>query len=254
MSLTRARIVKAAAGATVTLALPQGPAQHEAAEVESLQDRGADRPGRGSTAWGSTGRGSTAWGSTPRGRRVPREVADAHVEADALLARARAEAERILGDARDQAKEAADLAARDAREAEIARVAAELLVERATAEARAERDLDRVVELAVVLAERLVGEALAIAPERAAALAVEALRATRGARTITIEACAEDAAAIGALLAELPTPIGEVTVDAALPRGSLIVRTEIGDVDARLAPQLARLGAALRLALATEAP
>jgi flagellar biosynthesis/type III secretory pathway protein FliH len=43
--------------------------------------------------------------------------------------------------------------------------------------------------------------------------------------------------------------IADVSADAELPRGSLVVHTDLGVVDARLRPQLARLAAALREAL-----
>lgn len=172
------------------------------------------------------------------GRRVPRATLDARDDAARILAEARAEATRI-----------GEEAARAAREREIARVAAEVLVLRRTEEERAERELDRTVQLAVLLAERLVGEALRVEPERIAALAAEALRETRGARRVRVEASAEDVATLEGLVAELGLDVAEVAPSAELGRGSLVVHTELGRVDARLAPQLARLAEALREAL-----
>ena len=60
----------------------------------------------------------------------------------------------------------AEKVAREARETELARLAAEVIVVRSGAERRAERELDRTIELAVLLAERLVGEAIAVEPAR----------------------------------------------------------------------------------------
>src|SRR5688500_5776802 len=112
--------------------------------------------------------------SIPMGRRVAREIMDAH-----------AEAERIREDAKRDA-------AREAREEEVARLAATFLALRRADEERAERDLDRAVELAKILAERLVGEGLKIEPERIAALAANALAETRGARNVRIDAHPDD--------------------------------------------------------------
>ncbi len=179
-------------------------------------------------------------------RRVPREI----VEASTAAA-------RILEDARASAAAVAEAAAREAREREIARVAAELVALRIVEEERAARSVDRTIEIAKVLAERIIGDALAIDPARIGALAVEALRQTRGARQIRVEASPSDVEPLRAILAELAgagamAPVLAIDANAELGRGSLVVHTELGRVDARLEPQLARRAEALREALATE--
>lgn len=164
--------------------------------------------------------------SQPMGRRVAREIMDAH-----------AEVERI----RDAAK-------RDAREEEVARLAASFLALRKADEERAERDLDRAVELAKILAERLVGEGLKLEPERIAGLAANALAETRGARNVRIDANPDDVTPLRDAL----TAVGHeatVNVDPALARGSLVVHTDLGTIDAQLRPQLDRLARALREAM-----
>jgi flagellar biosynthesis/type III secretory pathway protein FliH len=168
--------------------------------------------------------------SAPMGRRIAREIMDAH-----------AEAERIREAARNEA-------AREAREDEVARLAAGFLALRHADEQRAERDLDRAVELAKILAERLVGEGLKIEPERIAGLAANALAETRGARNVRIDANPEDVAP----LREALVAVGHaatVGADPALPRGSLVVHTDLGTIDAQLRPQLDRLAKALREAM-----
>jgi flagellar biosynthesis/type III secretory pathway protein FliH len=65
---------------------------------------------------------------------------------------------------------------------------------------------------------------------------------------VRIEACPEDIPALRDALGAVAED-AEVEADAGLPRGSLVVHTELGHVDARLAPQLARLAEALREAL-----
>lgn len=134
-------------------------------------------------------------------------------------------------------------AARAAREHEIARVAAEIIAQKSRFE---EKLLDQTIALAVLLAERLVGDVLAIEPARIRALATEALAETRGARALRVEACREDVSALEGVLASLDASAFEVVASEELARGSLVVHTELGRIDARLRPQLERLAEALR--------
>jgi flagellar biosynthesis/type III secretory pathway protein FliH len=182
-------------------------------------------------------------------RRIPGVVADAHADAERIVAKARAEAAAIVAKATADAGELAQEAASEARETELARLAAEVIAVRAGAERRAERELDHTIGVAVLLAERLVGEAIAVEPARVGALAVDALKETRGARRIRIEACPDDLAVLNELVASLGEGVASVEASTELSRGSLVVHTELGRVDARLMPQLSRLAEALREAL-----
>lgn len=178
-------------------------------------------------------------------RRIPAAVIDA-----------KAEAARIVEAARASAAEVASEAAKEAREREVARVAAELVALRITEETRATREIDRTIAIATLLAERIVGEALVLDPARIGALAVEALKETRGARKVRIEAAPSDVEALDRILAELAPAVGASVVavepNADLARGSLVVHTELGRVDARLEPQLGRLAEALRETMMAE--
>lgn len=194
----------------------------------------------------SAGTGVTVVQHGPLATRLPRVVVDAHEQATRIVAEARAKAEAIVSEATATAGATAQKAASEARETELARLAAEVIVVRAGAERRAERELDRTIELAVLLAERLVGEALAVEPARIAALAEGALRETRGARQMRIEACAADIDALRELLSALGEGVASIEANDELGRGSLVVHTELGRVDARLTPQLSRLAEALR--------
>lgn len=111
-----------------------------------------------------------------------------------------------------------------------------------------ETSLDRTTELAVALAERLIGGALALTPEIIAEMAKAALSESKGARKTRIEANPIDADA----LREHTVSLGESIViepNAELARGSLVLHTDLGTIDARLTPQLERLARALRDAL-----
>lgn len=186
---------------------------------------------------------------TTLARRVPAVVVDARTDAVRITSEASAAAAEIVAEARASVASVIEAAAREAREQEIARIAAELIALRLGEEQRAERDLERTIEIAVLLAERLVGDAIALAPDRVAALAQGALQETRGARQVRIEAHADDVVALETMLASLGDGIFRIEPSSELTRGSLVIHTELGRVDARLAPQLARLAEALREAL-----
>lgn len=185
--------------------------------------------------------GRAAVAAADRARRIAREVIDARAEAERIVAEAHARAAAI-------ASEAAEKAAAEAREREVARLAAGFLELREAESRRLERDLDRIVELAVVLAERLVGEAIRVEPARVAELAAAAIQEARGARRVRIDACPEDVAALEEVLGSIGQS-AEIHPDPTLGRGSLVVHTDLGRVDARLKPQLERLAVALREAL-----
>ena len=123
----------------------------------------------------------------------------------------------------------------------------------ATYEAKAdERALERTVSLARLLAERLLGASLAVSPEQVVTLARQALAEARGARQLTIVAHPHDAQLLSQSLASLGVAVDAVRLkpDSARPRGSLRIETDIGVLDADLAPQLDRLALKLRETLA----
>jgi flagellar biosynthesis/type III secretory pathway protein FliH len=169
-----------------------------------------------------------------------RLLKDAAERAEALVARAREEASAVIERARQAAREEADL-----------QLAARWLALRSAEGAGIERDSDRIVSLAVVLAERLLGAALELSPERVADLARGVLAEARGARRATIEAHPVDAAALRSHLpaAGLPLHAVELRENEALARGELLLHTDLGTIDAKLASRLDRLAEALRDAL-----
>jgi flagellar biosynthesis/type III secretory pathway protein FliH len=185
-------------------------------------------------------------------RRLTKEAIDGSALAKRLVADAQREAADILARAREEAGRAAGLATEEAREAEVAKLAGMFIALRAEDERRAERDLERSVGLARVLAERLLGEALESAPDRVVALARQALLEARGAHRAVIEASPLDAEALRSHVVDIGLAEGalEIKIDPTLSRGSLRVHTNLGSLDAQLTPQLERLAKALRDALA----
>jgi len=168
-----------------------------------------------------------------RGRVVPPVVMDAHLGAADVTDRARARAYQ-------EARALAD-----------SELAAHYLALRKREEARAEGDLDRTVGLAVILAERLIGETRRMDRHLIMQMAHAALAEARGARRVIIEACPLDLDELRANVSTFgfaPDCI-EVRANPELASGSLLLQTDLGSLDARLSPQLERLAVALRHAL-----
>jgi flagellar biosynthesis/type III secretory pathway protein FliH len=181
-------------------------------------------------------------------RRVAREVIEARDTAVRVVGEARDQAAAIVAEARAAAAGVAEAAANEAREAETAKLAAHYLHLKHDEERRADADLDRAIGLAVVLAERLLGETLERDPARVVALARQALAEARGSRRAVIDASPLDADALQRHLVEVGfgSHAVEIRTDPALTRGSLRLSTSLGNLDAQLRPQLERLARALR--------
>jgi len=188
----------------------------------------------------------------PRGQVVRREVLDAAERARRLVGAAEERAAHIVADAEHAAAELRLLAEAEGRADAAAKVAARALALRHHEARSDERELNRSVDLARLLAERLLGESLRVAPEQVVALARQALGEARGARRITLVAHPEDARILEHSLPALglDPSTAQVRADASRARGNLRVETEIGVLDAELAPQLERLSLKLRESLA----
>lgn len=190
----------------------------------------------------------------PFGRVVPKALVDASAEASRILAKARVEAQTLVAAAERRAADLKLLAEAEARAEASAKLAAHALA-LATHEAKAdERALERTVALARLLAERLLGASLSVSPEQVVALARQALAEARGARRLAIVAHPDDARLLSDALPSLGVAIETVRVvpDGARARGSLRIETDIGVLDADLAPQLDRLALRLRETLSHE--
>jgi flagellar biosynthesis/type III secretory pathway protein FliH len=181
-------------------------------------------------------------------RRIAREELQSRLAAEHVVQEAQSKADAIALHARDLAMSAAAQVARDAQEDAEAKVAARWLALKLAESARLEGDMDRVIDLGVVLAERLLGAALGLDPERVVDLARAVIAEASGARRVVIEAHPLDAGVLRATLgaAGLGARSVEVREHEELARGDLRLKTDIGTIDAKLTPRLERLAAALR--------
>jgi flagellar biosynthesis/type III secretory pathway protein FliH len=197
----------------------------------------------------------------PMGRLVDRNVVDAHARAAAIVAAAEQRGAAILA-AAEATLEGTRRDAVEAGRAEGLLQMASMLVARRANEADTDaQSLDRIISLARLLAERLLGHTLAIAPDEIIALCQQALTEARGARRVRFRTHPDDAPHLRAALEEPPVggPSGprlshaledvDVAEDDSVGRGDLRLETDLGLVDARLEPALERLAARLREAL-----
>jgi flagellar biosynthesis/type III secretory pathway protein FliH len=188
----------------------------------------------------------------PRGQLVRHDVLAAAERAQRLVNAAEQRAAQIVADAERASAELRLRAEAEGRADAAAKVAARAIALRQHEATSDERQLDRAVDLARLLAERLLGESLRVAPEQVVALARQALGEARGARRITVVAHPEDAQILEHSLPALglDPSTARVRADASRARGNLRIETEIGVLDAELAPQLERLALKLRESLA----
>ncbi len=191
---------------------------------------------------------ATPAAATGRARVVPRAIVDASARADAIVADAQARAAELLATAERDAAQVRLRAEAEGRADGAAQLAARAIALQ-TLEAQAdERALDRAVALARLLAERVLGEQLSLAPDKIASLARAALAEAKGARRATIVAHPEDATILERAISSLGLDAEAIRIqkDGARARGNLRVETDIGALDAEIAPQLERLALKLR--------
>lgn len=187
--------------------------------------------------------------TTNRATVISRVVMEARIEAEKRVHDAVNAAQAILTAAHAEAQTIRERSANEARAEQMTLFAAKFVALRHQDEARQTRDLDKTLALAVLLAERLIGETLPLQPARIRLLAEGALAAARGARKGTLDAHPEDGAALREQLGEGVLAAFTIRENPELSRGSLLVHTDVGSLDARLSVQLARLAETLREAL-----
>jgi flagellar biosynthesis/type III secretory pathway protein FliH len=184
----------------------------------------------------------------PRGRVLPRAVAEAAEEARTRIERAEQAARAILEDAERAARDVRAEAREEGRREATADLAAAWIALRAEQNARAARDLDGTVELARAMAERILGEAIALDPAKIAMMARQALASASQARHVALRAHPADAEALSKEVSSLGLESAaiEIHADDTRPRGSLLLETDLGTLDADITIQLDRLARSLR--------
>jgi flagellar biosynthesis/type III secretory pathway protein FliH len=116
----------------------------------------------------------------------------------------------------------------------------------------------RAVELALVLAEKILATSLALDPSLVGAIATGALRRIVAHDRIELDVNPEDAELVRAALASDKNELSssrriDVIAERRVPRGGCVVRTVDGEIDARIEKQLERAAAILRETVAAAA-
>ena len=173
---------------------------------------------------------------------APASQADAVLD---VLAQARAEAEAL----REAARAEGYAAGRDEASAELA-PAAQALQNAAVAVqedvvARADQLEAHAVDLALFLAEKVLGGALAVQPERVVESVRGALRGIVERERVTVLVHPDDLELVREAMDGLRATLGgiehcEVQAERRVSRGGCVVRTPDGDVDARVETKLQR--------------
>jgi flagellar biosynthesis/type III secretory pathway protein FliH len=170
-------------------------------------------------------------------------LAEAEAEADALRSTARAEG---FAAGRDEAL-AAVAPALAALEQAVAGVHAERLEASARLEAHA-------VDLALMLAEKVLAGAVAVDTQRVVEAVRGALRGIVERERVTVLVHPDDLEIVRSAMVELRGSLGgiehcEVQAERRVSRGGAVVRTPDGDVDARVETKLARAREVVETAL-----
>jgi len=175
-----------------------------------------------------------------------------------VLAEARADAERMRQDALDEGYAAGRheaLAALEPALAALAAAAEQVKTEQVAAAAELER---RAVELGLALAQKILAGALSVEPERVLDSVSGALRGIVERERIMIMVNPEDLEIVRGAMEELKGSLGgiehcEVQSERRVARGGCIVRTAVGDVDARVETKLERASEVVAAALGRNA-
>jgi flagellar biosynthesis/type III secretory pathway protein FliH len=171
---------------------------------------------------------------------VPSPVFDAKVEAERILRQAQVEADRIRAQA-----------GVEGRERGMAAVTELLVGARAAASRARAASAGELKQLAVRIAEKILGRELALRPEAVVDIVAEALTASGASLQVTLRCHPDDLAALERGRPRLLERCARAQAvhfrsDGQIGRGGCIVETELATIDARLTTQLDAIERALR--------
>jgi len=174
-----------------------------------------------------------------------------------LLARAEAEAEMVREAARAEGYEAGRAEALAALSPALEALQTAVVAGREERIAAADQLEVHSVELALFLAEKIVGGALAVKPDRVVEAVRGALRGIVERERVTVLVHPEDLELVREAMDEMRATLGgiehcEVQAERRVGRGGAIVRTQDGDVDARVETKLQRAREVVEGALGVE--
>lgn len=178
----------------------------------------------------------------PSPKILKREVYDAGREAREVVNLAQEKARQII----DEAERERERITEEARQEGIAKGLAEWNEILARAARRAEELSDgweeTMLRLAVKVAEKIIGEQLALQPEAVVGIVREVLKGTRAGRHMTIQVNESEAHEVRSRIDSLKelgiTSEISIVASQSISRGGCVVESELGIIDARLETQL----------------
>lgn len=182
--------------------------------------------------------------------RITKAVREASLDANEILARARAEAAELLINTERERENVLEEARQQGFRQGLDRWN-QNLAEALEARSRyLEKNEAELVKLAVAVARRIVGECAATEPEAVLPAARAAIRAVRSERKVRLRVRPEDEATVREHVAKLSALSAElceivVMVDDSIALGGCIVESDLGIIDAQFGTQLDSLERAL---------
>lgn len=187
----------------------------------------------------------------PRSKQIlRREVLQAKAEAEQILREAQATAKQQLEAAERQASDTRETAKQAGYEEGLAQAAAEAcaLIEKQQSDNA--QSTERIVGLARLLAERLVGRSLMIDETTATSMAQTLLTEVRGARHVVLAAHPDDLAAIEATVSKLNLVADfRLQANPDLARGDFALTTDLGSLEGSLGSRIGVLAKKLEQGL-----
>jgi flagellar assembly protein FliH len=176
----------------------------------------------------------------------------------ALLAQAQTEAEQIRETARAEGYEAGRAEALAALSPALEALQTSVAAAHEERLAAADQLELHAVDLSLYLAEKVIGASIAVAPERVVEAVRGALRGIVERERVTVLVHPEDLELVREAMDELRATLGgiehcEVQAERRVSRGGAIVRTQDGDVDARVETKLQRAREVVEAALGSAA-
>lgn len=152
--------------------------------------------------------------------------------------RAEEEARQVLASAHEEAEQIRRRATEEG-QAESARV---LMQMRQELLQQLEESRQKLTRLALMIAEKLLGEELKLNPERVAGIVEEVLRKTIAAKQVVVRVNTEDLTAVEAALPRLRALIEAdamvIQPDPTIERGGCIIESDTGQLDGQIKTQL----------------
>jgi type III secretion protein L len=174
---------------------------------------------------------------------VKRKVQLAAKQAEQVLAEAELEATRIIREATQKGEVILTTAKEEGYERGVGEWHETLSVAWKKRDAYVEANESALLQIAVKVAGKIIGEELRTTPETIAGIVREALRSLRRAKTFVVQVHPADALLLNERIPTLRSAVGptreiEVVSNPSLSPGDCVIESDIGVIDARLETQL----------------